>query len=345
MDKRHAANQARKTIIWKIIHRSSTIWKIALAVGLSWDAAKLTGTGRPFFAPLAAILCVQVTVEQSVLKGYQRVIGIIGGVLLADFSVHYMGIHDWSLALIVFVGIGLATLLKLGQQAISQVGVSALVVLTAGAGNYTYGIDRIVDTVIGAIIAVIVNMLILPPDYTDLASQSLEKATREMSGRLQDISEWLNQGASREVGRKLEVSMQQLYKDVHQVEENVDQALRAVRFSPFIKHRCRQLHHLKTQLQYLKKGYVHALEMLRILLEWDWNGRISENDRAEWSQRFSMFSDIVEMWGTSVLNEPYVKQTSQPFLHEAHQWKAKEYVFALYNEAHQMVEDFSKPQL
>jgi uncharacterized membrane protein YgaE (UPF0421/DUF939 family) len=53
---------------WAFIHKSNHIFKTALAVAISWDLVALTGMKHSFFAPIAAIICLQITVEDSVLK-------------------------------------------------------------------------------------------------------------------------------------------------------------------------------------------------------------------------------------------------------------------------------------
>jgi uncharacterized membrane protein YgaE (UPF0421/DUF939 family) len=73
------------------LHR---IVKISLASTISWEIARQIGSKHPFFAPLAAILCLQVTVEESIQKSYQRILGIIAGVLLAEAASRFMSVNS-----------------------------------------------------------------------------------------------------------------------------------------------------------------------------------------------------------------------------------------------------------
>ncbi|WCK53397.1 aromatic acid exporter family protein [Aneurinibacillus sp. Ricciae_BoGa-3] len=333
----------RKRIsLWRFIHRTSLIWKAALAAGISWDVAQMTGTARPFFAPLAAVLCVQVTVEDSVMKGYQRVIGIIGGVIIAYFAARYLGIHDWSIALLVFIGMAVASWIKLPSQAISQVGVSTVMVLTVGSvlGNYSYGIDRIVDTIIGAVIAVIVNMFILPPDYTNLAATSISKGADALAARFREIALWLEQAAPIKEGEILRHKTFSLLQDVRKLEDNVKQAEKAIKFSPLLKERCERLTYLKQEMQALGQSYIHAAEMMEILVDWRINGRMTNEDRKNWHERFAGFADVVDNWCTRTLENVPIhagkgKQIKDAFLDLGD----KGFNFALFNEAHQLVRD------
>ena len=68
--------------------------KTAVAAGISWFiAANLMGNSIPVFAPLAALLTVQVTVWDSVARGLQRVLGVVVGVLVASGFARLAGIN------------------------------------------------------------------------------------------------------------------------------------------------------------------------------------------------------------------------------------------------------------
>ncbi len=96
------------------------------------------------------MLTVQVTVWDSVSRGLQRALGVVVGVLLAYALARLLGMHVWSVALLVFVSWVAGQVLRLGQQGAVQVPVSALLVLVLGASTTGYAVDRVVDTFVGA---------------------------------------------------------------------------------------------------------------------------------------------------------------------------------------------------
>jgi uncharacterized membrane protein YgaE (UPF0421/DUF939 family) len=137
--------------------------KTAIAAGLAWFiAADVIGNNLPVFAPLSALLTVQVTVWDSVSRGLQRALGVVVGVLVAYALARLMGIHVWSVALVVFVSWVAGQLLRLGQQGAVQVPVSALLVLVLGTTTSGYAIDRVVDTFIGAAVGVVASLIVIP---------------------------------------------------------------------------------------------------------------------------------------------------------------------------------------
>ena len=174
--------------ILKRIGFTAQIAKTALASGLSWWAAiTLVGGTRPYFAALAAILTVQATVAESVSRGSQRMLGVVGGVALSMLVVHWFGRTSLSVALLVLIGMASATALGFGSQAVSQVAVSALMVLSLG-GTQTYAAARLVDTAIGAAIGILVSAVVVPPDATPVAAHHAADLGDELAATLERLA-------------------------------------------------------------------------------------------------------------------------------------------------------------
>src|SRR6202451_1476244 len=134
--------------------------KTAVAAGLAWAAALAADPhSRPYFAPLAVLLVVQPTVYDSLSRAFQRVVGVVVGVTGALTVSHLLAPNAWSIGIIIFVGLLLGWAVRLGPQGAVQVPVSALLVFLVGRATPGYGGERIVDTLIGAAIAVIAVLL------------------------------------------------------------------------------------------------------------------------------------------------------------------------------------------
>ncbi|WP_026973894.1 FUSC family protein [Alicyclobacillus contaminans] len=331
--------------VWTWLVRYSSIWKTALAAGISWELARWLGTTRPYFAPLAAILCLQVTVEESIWKGYQRVIGIVVGVLLAMGIVRWLGLHGWSLALIVLLGTGLATWIRLGEQAIPQVGVSAMMVMTVGGHGYGYGMARIVDTLLGAVVAILTNMFVLPPDYTPAARASVEAAGRELSQRFLRMGTWLRQGADDHDGQALQAETRRYLDELHDTAQEVGKAIRAVRFSPLVRRRRMGLERIHDALFHLRQGYAHAAGMMRTLLEWKAADGMDSADMAAWAERLDEVARQVRAWSAVLCasERAVVAALAEAPLHPREVGNALPFAVreaALWNDYRQLMEDF-----
>jgi uncharacterized membrane protein YccC len=134
--------------------------KTAVAAGLAWAAALAADPhSRPYFAPLAVLLVVQPTVYDSLSRAFQRVAGVVAGVAAALAVSHFLAPSGWSIGIIVFAGLLAGWAARLGPQGVVQIPVSALLVFLVGRVTPGYGADRIIDTLIGAGVAVIAVLL------------------------------------------------------------------------------------------------------------------------------------------------------------------------------------------
>jgi len=163
--------------------------KTAVASGFSWFvAADLLGNQIPVFAPLAAVLTVQVTLWQSVSRGLQRVAGVMVGVLVAGAFAQLAGIHTWSIAVVIFVSLLLGRALRLGTQGSIQVPISALLVLVLGATTGGYGLDRVVDTAIGAACGILVNLIVFPRTHLEEAEARVHGLAEALGALVESVA-------------------------------------------------------------------------------------------------------------------------------------------------------------
>jgi len=137
--------------------------KAAIAAGLAWVAALAADPhSRPYFAPLAVLLVVQPTVYDSLSRAFQRVAGVVVGVAAALAVSRVLAPSAWSIGVIIFIGLIVGWTARLGLQGVVQIPVSALLVFLVGRTTPGYAGERIVDTLIGAGVAVIA-VLLTPP--------------------------------------------------------------------------------------------------------------------------------------------------------------------------------------
>ena len=167
--------------------------KTAVASGFSWFVtANLLGNQIPVFAPLAAVLTVQVTIWQSVSRGLQRVAGVMVGVLVASAFAHVAGIHAWSIAVVIFVSLLLGRAMRLGTQGSIQVPISALLVLVLGATTGGYGVDRVVDTAIGAACGILVNLAVFPRIHLGEANARVRSLAEGLGSLVRGVAAWVD---------------------------------------------------------------------------------------------------------------------------------------------------------
>ncbi|WP_292732619.1 MULTISPECIES: aromatic acid exporter family protein [unclassified Microbacterium] len=157
--------------------------KSAIATVLAWFLAGWLIPGPPpVFAAIAALLVVQPSLNQSFGKALERSVGVIVGVLVASALGLLLGDSVWVVAAAVGIALVLAWALRMTPGTGNQVAVSALLVLALGAATPDYALDRVLETLIGAVIGFAINVLVVPP----LSVEPAQRAVRALADELAD---------------------------------------------------------------------------------------------------------------------------------------------------------------
>lgn len=173
--------------------------KTSLAVIVAWVLAfLLLGQGLPIFAAIAALLVVQPSVNQSFGRGLERSAGVVLGVALAYVVGAVLG-HEQTFVVLVAVILALvvAWAIRLTPTSTTQVPISAMLVLSVGVVTPNYAFDRIIETVIGAVVALAVNALIVPPVLLGPAHLAVGRLARDLATALDSLAQALEEPTPR----------------------------------------------------------------------------------------------------------------------------------------------------
>ncbi|HWU46634.1 MAG TPA: FUSC family protein [Humibacter sp.] len=173
------------------------VTKSAIATVAAWLIASLLLPAQlPVFGAVAALLVVQPSVNQSLGKAVERSIGVIVGVLVAYGAGLVFGSSRWIVLLAIVLAIFVSWALKLTPGTSNQVPISAMLVLSVGASTPNYALDRIVETIIGAGIGVVVNLLIVPPVLLGPAHDSIIRLVGELGATFNRLATALSDSYS-----------------------------------------------------------------------------------------------------------------------------------------------------
>ncbi|KUJ38666.1 FUSC family protein [Streptomyces sp. NPDC003631] len=142
-----------------------------IALYLSPEAAPLT-------APLTALLVVQVTLYATITNGVRRVNSVVAGVVIAiGFSI-LVGLTWWSLALIILASLAVGHLVRV-EEYVPEVAISAMLILgVTQVGSTAWA--RVLETLIGAVVGLGINLLIAPPVWVSAAGEEIEAMARRV---------------------------------------------------------------------------------------------------------------------------------------------------------------------
>jgi Aromatic acid exporter family member 1 len=171
--------------------------KTTLAAVIAWELARrLLDQPLPVLATLTALLVTQLTVVETINESLQRVGSVVVGVLLAVLLADLLGLQWWSIGLVVFGSLAIGQVLRLGAHRI-EVPISALLVFAVG-GQPGAAWSRVLETLIGAAVGVVVNIVVAPPLYVQPAGEAIVELAETMARLLRDAGEELARGWSGE---------------------------------------------------------------------------------------------------------------------------------------------------
>jgi uncharacterized membrane protein YgaE (UPF0421/DUF939 family) len=328
------------------LNNHAVIWKTPLAAALSWEFAKWAGSSHPYLAPLTVILSIQITVSKSMQFAWQRIIGTIAGVLFTVTIAPYVGLSGWSIGLLLFVGAVIVERLKLDHAIMIQVALSILLVMYFQSKMPSYPLDRIRDTVIGAAVAVLIQMLIFPPDSINKAKKKMIHFADHLTKHFFNTAQWVEHGCSSSKALTMKEELQTLFQELHQATTELDKANQSLNYNLLAQKKRNTLNKLTLQMDQLRLGFANLSDMIRVFMRWSESGNFSKEDQRIWADHLNKIAMLVKEWrkmlddSDTLTFEPnaVALQIKAPAHIENYQ-----YPLAIYMNAEQVIQDFKKP--
>jgi len=166
-----------------------TLFMGAIAAGAAWYiATKLVGEEGAFFAPVAAIITLGLTVGSRLNRAIELSLGVPLGIALADVLVLQLGSGTPQLIGIVFLATSIAVFLGGGPLLVTQAAVSAILVVTLQPPTDGLSFTRAADALIGCGVALLLNFVIAPIDPMALVRREAAPVLDELAAVLDDIA-------------------------------------------------------------------------------------------------------------------------------------------------------------
>jgi uncharacterized membrane protein YgaE (UPF0421/DUF939 family) len=134
-----------------------------LAAGIAWFiAADVLHHARPFFAPIAAVIVLGGAAGERWRRALELVLGVALGIALGDAIIFVIGVGVLQIAAVVAVAMLIASVLGGGQLTVNQAAASAVLVATLAPPSGGIYSGRIVDALVGGLVALVVMALVVP---------------------------------------------------------------------------------------------------------------------------------------------------------------------------------------
>jgi uncharacterized membrane protein YgaE (UPF0421/DUF939 family) len=229
------AAEISRTSMRTRFERLRLAWRSLIQVGLAAMVALLIaqevlGHPRPFFAPVAAIITLGITVGKRGRRAAELALGVAVGIAIADVILLGIGRGPLQLAVVVMLAMGAAVFLGSGQILANQAAVSAVLVATISqAGGHSS--DRFIDALVGGGIGLLVHALVLPADPIRMVRREAEPVLDELALTLERVAEAIER-RDRELAERALVRARGLDALEARFEDAVSVSRETARFAP-----------------------------------------------------------------------------------------------------------------
>ncbi|MCL6452660.1 MAG: FUSC family protein [Alicyclobacillus sp.] len=260
-----------------LLSSTGAVWKAAFGSALVWELARWTGSRHPYLAPLTLILCLQATVGQSLRFAAYRTAGTVLGVLIMGLVAKQVPVAAWSLGLVLLVVTAVLKLFRANDLLIHQVALSLLFVLYFEHQSAGYAWDRAKDTVIGAVVAVLLTVLVFPPNDLHKAEQALQRLVGTFAQTATRVADALDQDLLKS-GRHPTEQIDALLCELQEVAQAFDRMRQGARLHIFSAAYRREAAKLQVQYRAMRDTCLYFVSLVSALTD-----DLTAAERTEWS--------------------------------------------------------------
>jgi uncharacterized membrane protein YgaE (UPF0421/DUF939 family) len=161
----------------------------AVAAGLAWYLAHhVLGHVQPFFAPIAAIVVLAISLGQRMRRAVEIVLGNAVGILLGEALIFVIGRGGWQISLVVLLALCIAIFIGGSPALMTQAASSASLVVTVVTPNGDYVFSRFIDAMVGGGVGLAVMALLLPLNPLTVAQRAANPVLDALATGLNDTA-------------------------------------------------------------------------------------------------------------------------------------------------------------
>ncbi|HET7304381.1 MAG TPA: FUSC family protein [Segeticoccus sp.] len=229
-----AARRSRRSLrerLDRLRHRWFFIVQCAVAAaGAWWIAREVLGHREPFFAPVAAMVCLGFSFGQRLRRVVELSVGVAVGVLIGDVVVHFVGTGVWQIIVVTIAAMVVGALLGAGTLITIQAGIQSVLVVTLVAST-GYALSRWLDAVVGGLAALLVAT-VAPAAPLQRPRAQAAKVARELAAALHETADGLRRCDEADVQQAL-ARARRTDDLLEQLRDLADEGVAVVRLSPF----------------------------------------------------------------------------------------------------------------
>jgi hypothetical protein len=170
------------------------ILQTALAASLAYLLALVVlGNEQPFFAPIAAVISLGLTLGQRGRRAVEMVFGVAVGLMVADLIVRLIGVGPAQIGIVVALAMAAVVLFSERTLLVNQAAISAILVIVLQPPDAVFSPDRFLNALVGGGVALAVNHL-FPVNPERVVERAARPIFDELATVLEEIAAALERG-------------------------------------------------------------------------------------------------------------------------------------------------------
>jgi uncharacterized membrane protein YgaE (UPF0421/DUF939 family) len=145
-------------------------------------STRVAGHTEPFFAPIAAVIALNAPLGERGLNALRLLVGVIVGIAAGELATLAFGAGYGTLALAVFCAMAIARALGGARVTVAQAAAGAI--LTVAVADGEAGVNRLLDALIGAGVALVFSQFLFSPEPVALLRRAEAAALADMADGL-----------------------------------------------------------------------------------------------------------------------------------------------------------------
>jgi len=239
--------------------------------GAWWIASEL-GAKRPLFAALVPLVAMNGDPFAAVSVSIARILGVFAGVGIGLALTHVAVGSTWRVAIALIVATLVGIVLKVGDRPNLEVPIAALFLIGFASANVSQlGVQRIWETAIGAVVAVVVSAVLWPPDPIRELERRLHRLRQQLAADLAAIADDLATGSGA-TAQQLDDFREHSLDAVRDVFE-LAPARRALRWNPLRRNDVRLVDELEERINLGARAARHVRSVGRDVADTDVRSR------------------------------------------------------------------------
>jgi uncharacterized membrane protein YccC len=184
------------------VHGWSVVQTAVAASVAYFLAVMVLGHEGPFFAPIAAVICLGVTLGQRARRAIELTFGVAVGLMVADLLVLLIGTGAARIGVVVLLAMAAAVFFGGRPLLVNQAAISALLVVVLQPPHDVFDPARFLDALVGGGVALAVNYL-FPINPERLVERAARPIFDELTAVLEEIAAALKDGNRERTERAL----------------------------------------------------------------------------------------------------------------------------------------------